>query len=228
MEEEGCETRGRDAAVGGGDRRAVAAGTPCTIGRHSRRRYRRRWRRAEGIYFTGVDGTRYIDFNSQLMGVNIGHRDDACLDAIARQAETLPYITPFMVYEDRARLGQKIAELRPGDIEKSFYTLGGAEPNENAMQGRPAVHGPAQDHGAIPLVPRGDGGGDDAHRRSASLGERARDVGRRARPRSVSRSAARRTTRRRRSRCWTRRSSSKDPGRSPRSSWRPSPAPTGS
>jgi taurine---2-oxoglutarate transaminase len=90
--------------------------------------------RAEGIYFWGVDGKRYIDFNSQLMGVNIGHGDRRVTDAMHRQAERLAYITPFMAYEERALLGQKMAELLPGDIEKSFYTLGGAEANENAIK----------------------------------------------------------------------------------------------
>ncbi len=90
--------------------------------------------RAEGVYFYTTDGTRYLDFNSQLMGVNIGHGDKRVLDAIAKQAETLPYISPFMAFETRARLGQKLAELWPGDLEKSFFTLGGAECNENAIR----------------------------------------------------------------------------------------------
>ncbi|MBI3647316.1 MAG: aminotransferase class III-fold pyridoxal phosphate-dependent enzyme [Actinobacteria bacterium] len=89
---------------------------------------------AEGIYFWGTDGTRYIDFNSQLMGVNIGHGDRRVIEAIQRQADRLPYISPFMAYEERALLGQKLAELFPGDIEKSFFSLGGAECNENAIK----------------------------------------------------------------------------------------------
>jgi taurine--2-oxoglutarate transaminase len=89
---------------------------------------------AEGLYFTTVDGRRFLDFNSQLMGVNIGHGDKRVLDAIARQAETLPYISPFMAYETRALLGEKLATLWPGDLEKSFFTLGGAECNENAIR----------------------------------------------------------------------------------------------
>jgi taurine--2-oxoglutarate transaminase len=90
--------------------------------------------RAEGVYFWDVDGTRYLDFNSQLMGVNIGHGDKRVADAIARQAGKLPYISPFMAYETRARLGEKLATLWPGDLEKSFFTLGGAEANENAIR----------------------------------------------------------------------------------------------
>src|SRR5512146_411335 len=90
--------------------------------------------RAEGVYFYTVDGTRYLDFNSQLMGVNIGHGDKRVIDAIALQGEKLPYITPFAAYETRALLGQKLATLWPGEMEKSFFTLGGAEANENAIR----------------------------------------------------------------------------------------------
>ena len=90
--------------------------------------------RAEGVYFWDVDGTRYLDFNSQLMGVNIGHGDKRVAEAIAHQAEKLPYISPFMAYETRARLGEKLATLWPGDLEKTFFTLGGAEANENAIR----------------------------------------------------------------------------------------------
>jgi taurine--2-oxoglutarate transaminase len=90
--------------------------------------------RAEGVYFYGTDGTRYLDLNSQLMGVNIGHGDRRVLDAIARQGEKLAYISPFMAFEGRAVLGRKLAELFPGDISKTFFTLGGAEANENAMK----------------------------------------------------------------------------------------------
>jgi taurine--2-oxoglutarate transaminase len=90
--------------------------------------------RAEGVYFYTVDGARYLDFNSQLMGVNIGHADKRVIDAIAKQGAQLPYITPFAAYETRALLGQKLAGLWPGEMEKTFFTLGGAEANENAIR----------------------------------------------------------------------------------------------
>ena len=75
--------------------------------------------RAEGVYFWTVDGTRYLDFNSQLMGVNIGHGDKRVIDAIAKQGERLPYITPFAAYETRALLGEKLATLWPGEIGRA-------------------------------------------------------------------------------------------------------------
>jgi taurine---2-oxoglutarate transaminase len=90
--------------------------------------------RAKGIYFWTPEGKRYIDFNSQLMCVNIGHGDERVVRAIQEQAATLPYANPFMATEVRARLGAKLAEITPGDIDAFFFTNGGAEANENAIR----------------------------------------------------------------------------------------------
>jgi taurine--2-oxoglutarate transaminase len=90
--------------------------------------------RAQGVYFHTVDGRRFIDFNSQLMCVNAGYGDRRIIEAIKRQAEELAYISPFMATEPRARLGRKLAELLPGDIDKVLFTLGGADANENAIK----------------------------------------------------------------------------------------------
>src|SRR6188508_1034694 len=90
--------------------------------------------RAEGVYFYSPDGKRYLDFNSQLMSVNIGHGDRRVIDAIKEQAERLAYVNPFMAHEPRAKLGKKLAEIAPGDIDVFFFTNGGAEANENAIK----------------------------------------------------------------------------------------------
>ena len=90
--------------------------------------------RASGIHFWTPEGKRYIDFNSQLMCVNIGHGDARVVRAIQRQAETLAYANPFMATEPRARLGEKLATIAPGDIDTFFFTNGGAEANENAIK----------------------------------------------------------------------------------------------
>jgi taurine--2-oxoglutarate transaminase len=91
-------------------------------------------RSAKGVHFETVDGRRFIDFNSQLMCVNAGHGDHRIIDAIKRQADLLPYISPFMATDVRARLGRKLAELLPGDIDKVLFTLGGNDANENAIK----------------------------------------------------------------------------------------------
>jgi taurine--2-oxoglutarate transaminase len=90
--------------------------------------------RAKGIYFYTPEGKRFIDFNSQLMCVNIGHGDQRVIRAITEQAQTLAYANPFMATEARARLGAKLAEITPGDIDAFFFTNGGAEANENAIR----------------------------------------------------------------------------------------------
>ncbi|MGC2256821.1 MAG: aminotransferase class III-fold pyridoxal phosphate-dependent enzyme [Candidatus Sulfotelmatobacter sp.] len=89
---------------------------------------------AKGIYFYTPEGKRFIDFNSQLMSVNIGHGDPRVIQAIAEQASTLAYANPFMATEVRARLGAKLAEITPGDIDTFFFTNGGADANENAIK----------------------------------------------------------------------------------------------
>jgi taurine--2-oxoglutarate transaminase len=90
--------------------------------------------RASGVYFYTPEGKRYIDFNSQLMCVNIGHGDERVVRAIEAQLAVLPYANPFMATEARARLGAKLAALTPGDIDCFFFTNGGAEANENAIK----------------------------------------------------------------------------------------------
>ncbi len=90
--------------------------------------------RAKGVYFWTPEGKRFIDFNSQLMSVNIGHGDERVINAINQQAATLAYANPFMATEVRARLGAKLAEITPGDIDTFFFTNGGAEANENAIK----------------------------------------------------------------------------------------------
>jgi len=89
---------------------------------------------AKGCWFWTPEGQRFLDFNSQLMCVNIGHGDERVIRAIQEQAATLPYANPFMATEPRARLGRKLAEITPGDIDTFFFTNGGAEAVENAIK----------------------------------------------------------------------------------------------
>ena len=72
---------------------------------------------AKGVYMYTPDGKRYLDFNSQLMSVNIGHGDQRVIDAIAAQAQKVCYVHPYTATEPRARLGQKLAQITPGDLD---------------------------------------------------------------------------------------------------------------
>ena len=146
--------------------------------------------RAKGVYFWTPEGKRFIDFNSQLMCVNIGHGDERVVKAIQEQAAVLAYANPFMATEPRARLGAKLAELTPGDIDVFFFTNGGAEANENAFKIARAVTGRQKILARYRSYHGATAGGDRGDRRSAAL-DAAADARLRARARPVSRHPAR-------------------------------------
>ncbi len=89
---------------------------------------------AKGVYLYAPDGRRILDFNSQLMSVLIGHGHPRVIEAIKRQVEKLTYVYPGTATEVRARTAKLLAEIVPGDINTFFFTLGGAEANENAVR----------------------------------------------------------------------------------------------
>lgn len=90
--------------------------------------------RASGVYFWDADGNQYLDFSSQLVNMNIGHTHPKVVKAIQEQAALLPMAHPGLATEPRALLGKKLAEITPGDLQKTFFCLGGAEANENAIK----------------------------------------------------------------------------------------------
>ncbi len=89
---------------------------------------------AEGSYVYDRDGKKYLDFSSQLMNVNIGHGNQRITEAVAKQMNEVSYVYPGMATDVRGRLGKKIAEITPGNLTKTFFTLGGAEAIENAIK----------------------------------------------------------------------------------------------
>lgn len=90
--------------------------------------------RAEGVYVYDRDGKRYLDFSSQLMNVNIGHGNQRITEAVARQMRELSFVYPGMATDPRGELGKLLAEITPGNLSKTFFTLGGAEAIENAIK----------------------------------------------------------------------------------------------
>lgn len=89
---------------------------------------------AKGCYIYDRDGKKYIDFSSQLMNVNIGHGNQRITKAVSDQMEKLSYVYPGMATDVRGELGKMLAEITPGNLTKSFFTLGGSEAIENAIK----------------------------------------------------------------------------------------------
>ena len=90
--------------------------------------------RAEGVYLYDYDGKRYLDFSSGLMNVNIGHGNQRVTDAVVRQMQEVSYITPSCVTRARGELGKKLAEITPGNLQKTLFTVCGATAIENAIK----------------------------------------------------------------------------------------------
>jgi taurine--2-oxoglutarate transaminase len=89
---------------------------------------------AEGSYFWDYDGNRYLDFSSQLVNTNIGHQHPKVVAAIQEQAAKLCTIAPGFAVDIRSEAARLIAEHTPGDLNKIFFTNGGAEAVENAVR----------------------------------------------------------------------------------------------
>ncbi|HEV7146247.1 MAG TPA: aspartate aminotransferase family protein [Pedococcus sp.] len=89
---------------------------------------------ALGSYFTDYEGRRYLDFSSQLVNVNIGYQHPRMVAAIQEQAARLTTISPAFANDARSEAARLIAELAPGDLNRVFFTNGGAEATENALR----------------------------------------------------------------------------------------------
>ena len=88
--------------------------------------------RGEGVWFWDGDDNRWLDFSSQLINLNVGHQHPKVLEAIKKQVDELCFAGPGFATEPRGALGKKLSEVT--GLAKSFFTLGGAEANENAMK----------------------------------------------------------------------------------------------
>ena len=90
--------------------------------------------KTQGVYMWDENGKRYLDMFSQQVNHNIGHQHPKVVEAIKRQAEKVCYVAPGFAYESRSFLGKALAEITPGDLKKFFFTLAGADANENAVK----------------------------------------------------------------------------------------------
>ncbi len=90
--------------------------------------------RAKGVYLYDKYDKPYIDFSSQLMNVNIGHGDQRVTEAVRQQMEKFSFVSPSMATDARGEVGKKLAEITPDGLDKTFFTLGGAEAIENAIK----------------------------------------------------------------------------------------------
>ena len=89
---------------------------------------------ALGSEFWDYDGNRYLDFSSQLVNVNIGYQHPKLVAAIQEYAGKLCSVGPNFANDARSEAAEMVAARAPGDLERVFFTTGGAEANEHAMR----------------------------------------------------------------------------------------------
>jgi 4-aminobutyrate aminotransferase len=89
-----------------------------------------------GCIVKDVDGNEYIDFNSGLVCLNVGHRHPKVVEAIKKQSEKfLHYSNTDFYYRSAANLAEKLCEVTPGQSAKKVYLANsGAEAVEAAVK----------------------------------------------------------------------------------------------
>ena len=88
----------------------------------------------EGAWFTTADGGRWLDLGSLSYQVNAGHGRRRIVEAIKRQADQLCLSTPNAVFPAKTELARRLLALAGPGFSRVFFTLGGAEANENALK----------------------------------------------------------------------------------------------
>ncbi len=76
----------------------------------------------KGCILKDVDGNEYIDFNSGLVCLNVGHSHTKVTDAIKKQCDRfLHYSNTDFFYREVVNLAEKLSEITPGQFEKKVY-----------------------------------------------------------------------------------------------------------
>lgn len=90
--------------------------------------------KTEGSHVWDGEGRKLIDISSQLVNTNIGHQHPKVIAAIQEQAAKIATIAPQHVSDVRSEAARLIAERTPGDLNKIFFTNGGADAVEHAVR----------------------------------------------------------------------------------------------
>ncbi|SMP09736.1 aspartate aminotransferase family protein [Halobellus salinus] len=88
----------------------------------------------DGPRIITADGDSILDFSSQYVCTSLGYDAERVCDAVNEQIRTVPYVNPGWATEPRARLSEKLAEITPGSLKRTFYSTSGTEANEVAFK----------------------------------------------------------------------------------------------
>ena len=88
---------------------------------------------ARDQYVYDADGKEFLDFFGGILTVSVGHCNEKVTRAIDEQTHKLQHMSTLYANEPQVRLAEKLAQITPGRLEKSFFTNSGTEANETAV-----------------------------------------------------------------------------------------------
>ncbi|GJQ60225.1 MAG: aspartate aminotransferase family protein [Candidatus Scalindua sp. AMX11] len=89
--------------------------------------------RGEGHYLFDHQGKRYLDFYGGVSVLNAGHCHPEITDKICQQVKTLQHTTTIYLTQPIVDLAEKVSQIAPGNLKKSFFCASGSEANEGAL-----------------------------------------------------------------------------------------------
>ena len=91
--------------------------------------------KAEGCYYYGVDGKKYLDFTSGIAVENVGHRHPKVVQAIKDSADTLIHgPSGVIIYESILKLAYELQQILPPKLDNFFFANSGTEAIEGAIK----------------------------------------------------------------------------------------------
>jgi len=89
--------------------------------------------RGEGMYLYDEDGNKYLDCFGGILTISVGHCHPKVTAALTEQIETLVHTSTLYPNAKPVILAEKLAQITPGDLQKTYFTNSGTEANENAI-----------------------------------------------------------------------------------------------
>ena len=84
-------------------------------------------------YVWDLEGRKYLDFFGGILTISIGHTNPKVTSKIKAQVDRLQHTSTLYPTEPIVALAEKVAQITPGKLQKSFFTNSGTEANEAAL-----------------------------------------------------------------------------------------------
>jgi 4-aminobutyrate aminotransferase len=81
-----------------------------------------------------VEGKKYLDFFGGIVTVSVGHCNPRVIEKTKAQIDKMQHVSTCFPNEPMVTLAEKLAQITPGALKKSFFTNSGTEANETAIQ----------------------------------------------------------------------------------------------